>query len=130
MEGTLQSKKVVRFAIVGGLSTLLNYGGFYCLLTFLGLHYLYASSFGFIVGVLFGYFLNKYWSFEYNGGGRFLFIKYFCVYLFSLGTCLLFLYFTVSALGLNPVLMNLFSIALSTVMNFINLRLWVFKTTT
>lgn len=130
MVGILQNKKVVRFAIVGGLSTLLNYGVFYCLFTFVGLHYMLASSSGFIVGVFLGYFLNRHWSFEYEGRGRFLFVKYFCVYLFSLGVCLLFLYFTVDALRLNPKLMNLLSIVISTVMNFINLRLWVFKTTT
>lgn len=120
-------QQFLKFIVIGVLSTIVNYSVFYILYEFLTLHYIAASALGFISGVIFGYELNKNWTFAVQKESSRYFYTYFLVYLFSLVLGLMFLEFLVSGLGIIPELANFLTIGLTTCTNFVGIKFWVFK---
>lgn len=121
-------KQFVRFIIIGVFSTVVNYLAFYLLFHQASFNYMLASAFGFILGVVVGYSLNKYWTFEVGRDAQDQFVyKYGAVYLASLLLGLLFLKFLVGSLDLPPDFANFVTIGLTTCTNFIGVKYFVFK---
>jgi len=121
------SRQFLRFIVVGLLSTIVNYGLFYGLLSG-GLHYQLASALGFLAGVGIGYPLNKKWTYDHKEeAGKKLKAKYLAVYMASLGLSLAFLYLTVDLWGIDARLANLLAIGLTTMTNFIGTKFLVFR---
>ncbi len=117
----------LRFIAVGLLSTTINYGIFSLLYGLFGFYYLIASFFGFISGVMIGYPINKYWTFGIiEQDNKISLLKYISVYICSLILGQMFLYFFVEYLGFAILLANFFMICITTVTNFIGIKLWVF----
>jgi len=74
-----------KFILVGGISTLLNYGVFLLLFSNFKINYLIASAVGYISGTLLGFSLNKYFTYKkINTRYQMELIKYFIVYTISL----------------------------------------------
>lgn len=125
--GRSVQSEIFRFLIVGCLSTLLNYVVF-LLSYWLGFFYLTASAIGFISGVVLGYFLNKNWTYAVKRASTpGLVIRYLLVYSFSLLAGLAFINILVGELGLSPLAGNILSICLTTFLNLIGTRFFVFK---
>ena len=120
--------KILRFAIVGGLSTLINYGSFAFLYKIIGLYYLLSSIIGYILGLLTGYALNKNWTFiaQVDENKSYL-LGYFIVYIASLILSQLLLLLLVEKIGIVPLVANIFAIMLSTILNFLGANFFVFK---
>ena len=116
-----------KFIIIGLLSTLLNYSIFYVLYILTPLNYLLASCLGFISGVLFGYSLNKDWTFSVEDNRSDYFFKYLGIYLFSLITGISLLNFTVEIAKIKPEIANAIIIIYTSCVNFIGSKFWVFK---
>lgn len=119
-------KQFLRFILIGGFSTLVNYAIFYTLYQVFHLHYLTASSLGFLTGVLAGYTFNKNWTFESKTPPKHTWVKYLGLYLVSLMLGLGFLKGLVM-LGIPPLIANVLMIGLTTCTNFIGTKVWVFK---
>lgn len=125
----LQSE-IIKFLIVGGLSTIVNYVVFISLHVFLTWHYILSSACGYGIGLLFGYFLNRRWTFTLRSSqlARACELLLYCgIYLSSLGLSLMFLYWLVDTLSLQTWLANLLVIMQTTITNFLGLRLVVFR---
>jgi len=117
-----------KFIIVGAVSTLVNYLMFYILLEFLKINYLISSAFGFLFGMVIGYFLNRKWTFQMETKTTNAeIIKYFFVYAFSLILSLIFLKIAVDAFKINAKIANFFALILTTFTNFIGIKMTVFK---
>ena len=117
-----------KFIVVGVGSTLVNYLIFYTLLEFLKINYLISSAFGFLFGMMIGYFLNRKWTFQMETKTTNAeIIKYFFVYAFSLILSLIFLKITVDAFKINTKIANFFALILTTFTNFIGIKMTVFK---
>jgi putative flippase GtrA len=75
----------IKFLLVGGAATILNYSVFLALYEFFDVHYLISSGTGYISGVVFGFYFNKIFTFEsgsdnyYEEGAA-----YFAIYTASL----------------------------------------------
>lgn len=139
------NKQFVKFAIVGAFATIVNYSIFYWILKFyfksfstppqiiiteniILKDYIIASGIGFISGIFAGFFLNKYWTFRAErGGSKKQFVKYFGVYGISLFLSLLFLDLVVKKGGLDPVIGNILAIGVTTMINFVGVKFFVFK---
>jgi len=122
------SKKFLKFVVVGGMSTIINYILFYLLFSNNLINYLAASAFGYVLGVFVGYFFNKYWTFQYLSKNHSKdLILYNLVYLTSMILGLLFLNFQVEFLIFNPLFANLVTIAFTTVSNFVGIKFLVFN---
>lgn len=122
--------QVMKFLVVGTCGTLINYSFFYLLYTWFTVYYLLASIIGYVMGVLFGYILNRNWSFAQHQGNQPSRLKefssYVSVYLLSLLISSLALVAGVRGLHLDPRLANVLTIFISTVCNFIGLKFFVF----
>lgn len=118
----------IRFAVVGSISTVINYSIFFFLFQFAEIHYLLASAIGFVVGIFVSYFLNRAFTFKSsteNKGREFL--SYLCVCLVSLGLSIFTLRIAVSFFMINPLLSNVFAICVSTFSNFFGAKSFVFR---
>jgi len=122
------SAEFPRFLVVGGASTALNYAIFFLLLRFFGVFYPLASALGYGAALLVGYCANRTWTFDHKKkhSSR-LFASYLLVYGFSLSISLGFLVVLVDILGVSPEWGNLVALGISTILNFLGLRLFVFS---
>ena len=120
-------RQALTFAVVGGISTVINYALFYLLLSF-GTNYLLSSASGYILGVLVGFVLNRNFTFiTAKGKYRSFIASYMAVYAVSLVLGLTFLSGLVMV-GVPVLIANVLNIGLTTITNFIGLKLFVFET--
>ncbi len=121
--------RFIKFLIVGGTCTIINYAIFFVLLNYFGVQYLLSSAIGYTSGLVIGYFINKFWTYqvEKDSQEKFMF-KYLLVYSASLAGSTVFLKILVDLLNFNPTLANIFAIGLSTITNFVGTNFLVFKT--
>ena len=117
-----------KFLIIGVLSTLINYSTFIFLYFIILLHYQVSFVIGYISGIIVGYLFNRSWSFQFNKSSYTHDIwKYLTVYVLSLwfgSTCLGLL---VKIIGITPALANLLTLLVTTFINYIGVRFWVFR---
>lgn len=119
--------QIVRFLVVGGISTLVNYLVFLTVIHFDRSFYLFASCSGYLSGVLVGFVANKNWTFEAGDGNDKYLVKYIMIYTLSLLLSLGVLQVLVGTLGVWPELANIITIGISTVTNFVGTKLYVFR---
>ena len=120
-------KQLKKFIVIGALSTLINYGIFFLLYRAAHLNYSIAAAIGFISGLLFGYIYNRSWTFEAVSEKKsWEIILYASVYIFSLILNVALLNILVSAGHINPLLANLFALAVVFCSNFFGLKYLVF----
>jgi putative flippase GtrA len=120
--------RFLKFLFVGGLFTILNYAIFYILFRFFGVHYIIASAIGYITGLVLGYFVNKLWTYQVSKDSEESYaFMYLLVYMVSLAAGSFFLKVLVDYLHINELISNIFSIGLSTIMNFLGTNFLVFK---
>jgi dolichol-phosphate mannosyltransferase len=60
----LRWQQFFKFCVVGTTGAIIDIGGLYILVEFLGVHYLIAATISFTVAVINNYFLNKHWTFK------------------------------------------------------------------
>lgn len=121
------STQVFRFIVVGLVCTLINYGVFYLLFALLGVNYLLSSASGFIAGVVFGYPINRLWTFEVSKAENSSLLKYFIVYLISLAISLLLMAVFVQNFGIGAQIANVICILVTTCTNFLGIKFTVFN---
>ncbi len=122
------SKQATKFFVIGVLSTAVNYGIFFILLQLFHFYYVIAAIAGYVSGLMIGFVLNRSWTFQsletrvtreallYGG-----------IYFFSLVMSMLFLRLLVSAFGFDPRFANVCAIGLSTIINFLGCKFFVFR---
>lgn len=120
-------QQIIRFLIVGGVSTLLNYFVFIAILYLDRSLYMFASCSGYMAGVLLGFYANRNWTFGSGDSQEKFLFRYIQVYSLSLLLSLGILYILVDILGVWPEAANLIVIVFSTVSNFIGTKLYVFR---
>ena len=116
--------KITRFFIVGASNTLLVYL-LYVALIKLGLDYKLALFFDYLVGILLGYLLNRYWTFSGNKHSL-SFIKYIVLYIVVFLLNFLILILSVDFLLLDPIYSQFFIIGIISLVSFAVQNTWVF----
>ena len=121
-------QRIIKFSIVGGSSTILNYSIFYILHIAIGLHYIFSSSFGYMIGLLGGYFFNKYWTFskKVNLKSTYL-IKYIFAQIGGLILCQISLFLLVNSFKTNTLIANFLSLGIASIFSFLLIDLFVFN---
>ena len=117
--------KITRFFIVGASNTLLVYL-LYVALIKLGLDYKLALFFDYLFGILFGYFLNRYWTFSSNKH-RLSFIKYVLLYIVVFILNIFFLILLVDLFLLDPIYSQFFIVLVISLVSFLVQDTWVFS---
>ena len=121
------SKQFIKFICVGVACTVINYFSFFLLLNFFYTNFFLASASGYLIGLLFGYFFNRVWTFHADEDFLIQKIKYLSTYIFSLIIGLLALNVLVKKLNLEPEIANIYVILVTTILNFLGTKVWVFK---
>lgn len=116
-----------KFIAIGILSTCLNYLVFYTLLKHIHVNYISSSVIGYLTGLIFGFFLNNFWTFKAKQIILKQTIGYLFIYLLSLGLSVVFLWASVTKLHLDAFFMNIISIAISTISNFLGLKYFIYQ---
>lgn len=126
--------EVFRFAVVGVVSTIVNY-----VVNFVFIYYNYsahlASGVGYLSGVLVGFPLNKLWSFQAEKKFNLMeFLKYMGLYVITLGVNIILSGLSYDLFNdrfTDPMLAKIWYylpvIVITTVLNFIGCKLLVFK---
>lgn len=117
----------IRFLIVGGVSTAVNYTVFFILLG-LSMRYQWASACGFMVGVVVGLPLNKVWTYRDSSSmTASVFYSYIAVYLTSLIINVAAITMLVDRMHIEPPIANFVTIIITTMTNFLGTKFWVFR---
>lgn len=125
---TFLSRNFFKFTAVGGLSTILNYSLFFLGYRHFGIAYVPAAAIGYIAGVLLGFTLNKYWTFQSESRRHLRDIAaYALVYTVSLVLGLGILHSLVRFLDMEPLVANILTIGITTMMNFLGTKFFVFR---
>jgi putative flippase GtrA len=115
-----------RFLVVGGISTVINYGVFWLLLK--QNNYQMASAAGFMTGLIVGFFLNKNWTFQYPGPTTIRIVAtYISTYVLSLVLSLVLLSCLVHYFGMMAIYANIVCIVFTTCTNYAGIKLLVFQ---
>ncbi|MDO9047808.1 MAG: glycosyltransferase [Methylobacter sp.] len=119
---------LMRFILVGIANTLLGLSTIYFAMYFLQLEIVHANAFGYSVGILLGFALNKTWTFSSRDRVVSSFLRYLLVlavaYVANLATVL----FTNSHFDLNPYIAQALGIIPYTVIGFLGSRYFAFRT--
>lgn len=116
---------LIKFIIVGLLSTLVNFAVFSLSIT-VGILYFLAMPIGFMAGTLVSFFVNKVWTFEYTGTESRI-KMHFALYTFSLLIGTLSIIFLVEIMLLSEKISFYLTLILTAATNFIGSKFWVFK---
>lgn len=120
----------IKFAIVGGLGTVLDYTTYLVFTRVLGVWYIFASLAAFIVGLTNNFLLNKFWTFrkvKVSGGAGKQFAQYTLVSLVGISIHTGIMFLLVEGLKLNDVVARLIATGVVLVWNYIANKLWTFK---
>jgi putative flippase GtrA len=122
-------RQICRFLVIGAISTCVSYLVFILLFRVFDVHYILSSALGFFAGILFGYPANRRWTFGVSKSEKKAasVYKYFSTYIFSLFVGMILLRITVEWFLVMPELANVLVICVTTLMNFLGTKLWVFK---
>ena len=124
------SRYLPRFLVVGLTSTALNYIVAMVLFYLLNIWITLSTIIGYLAGLSLGFYLNKTWTFEDTSKNNFkLILKYFFVYGISLFFAVLTVNFTIIIFNLPEYIAVIMSIIVSTILNYLGLRNWVFSET-
>jgi putative flippase GtrA len=116
----------LKFVIVGGTNTAITYG-IYLLLLSGGLHHQWALAGDYALGIVYGYLLNRYWTFRSQGKPANSIAKYCLTYggMWAINFVLLMLFVDMfkwrSDLGQIP------AMGISVIAVYFLQRSWVFK---
>ncbi len=117
-----------RFLIVGVASTCVNYGTYMLVYLIAMMSYELAFIIGFLSGTSCGYLLNRAWTFQVKlGDHRRDVWRYLTVYITSLLIGLTCVRWVVNGLGVDPIAANLGAILVTTCINYVGIRFWVFR---
>lgn len=117
----------IKFIIVGFASTIINFLIFYVCSDFLKFNPKISYSSGYLSGVLFGFVLNKFWSFGHKDKVTgLLILKYLLVYFISFLLGLLLFGLLLKTTILNEKNIEIIVIALNAAVNYLGLKLFIF----
>ena len=120
--------RLIRFTLIGGINTAVDYGVFFLLHTLLSVGSLIAQVISFSSGVICSYFLNRHFTFKaQNKMTTSEVIKFVILNLIAMGSSVLVVWICETYLGISPYIAKLASMLVSFTINYIGNRFFIFK---
>ncbi|EJR73155.1 hypothetical protein IK7_05827 [Bacillus cereus VD156] len=119
-------KKFLKFSLIGILNTFITIISYIALVK-VGINYLTANCFAYLIGVINSYYWNKNWVFEFKNKEISLFLKFLIVNIIVLTFNTINLFILVDKLFINKFISQLVSISVGMIMNFFLNKLWTFN---
>ena len=119
--------QLLKFCAVGASGYAVNLAVFWICVELVGLHYLLAATFAFVVAVTNNFWWNRHWTFKARGGAaRFQAPRFFAVSILAFLVAAAVLELLVSVAGLPEVAAQAIAIVVATPLNFIGNKMWSF----
>lgn len=115
----------IKFLGIGILNTIVGYGSFFILVTYL--NYQVALLCAHLIGVTNSFFWNKLWVFKTKNISVIEFLRFNVVYAFVYVTNAVALYISVEILKIDPRPAQLVLLPVVTLISFFGQKLWTFK---
>ncbi len=115
----------IKFSVIGVINTAFNYLC-YSSLVLLGLHYFFANTVAWVLGILLSYFLNSRFVFK-SSPNRAAVIKTYIVYGISYAVTMLGLAFFIDFLHVSEFIAPLIMLLFSVPFNFLAMKFWAMK---
>ena len=124
-------KELILYVFFGGLTTLVNWGGYWLLADLFHVPYLWATAIAQIVSILFAYVTNRIWVFESKAKGVaavfWEMVRFFGCRGASFVLDLLCMRVGVGALHINDKVMKLLSNVIVIIVNYVFNKVFVFR---
>ena len=123
-------QQILKFGIVGGSATLIDYGLLIFCTEVLEINYLISSAIGFSVSVIFNYILSVHWVFDTKGnpyGQKQQFAVFIILSLIGLGLTELLMWLGTDVLGIYYLLTKIGATGIVMVYNFVTRKLLLEK---
>ncbi len=119
--------RIIKYAMVGVVNTLIDWGVYFVMTTFLSADPVLANVVGYATGTLASFMGNKFFTFKAkNTKTGVEFLKFIVVNLLSLGASTLALSLLISSLEINKYIAKIISSFVSMAINYIGSRFFVF----
>ena len=119
--------QLAKFCAVGGSGYVVNLAVFALCVEGFGAHHLVAATAAFAVAVVNNFWWNRHWTFDARGGrAGFQAPRFFAVSIVAFLVAATILEVLVSVAGMNELLAQAISIAVSTPLNFVGNKIWSF----
>lgn len=127
----LKYKELILYVFFGGLTTVVNWGGYWLLADLCHVPYLWATAIAQIAAILFAYITNRIWVFESKAKGFsaifWEMVRFFGCRAFSFVLDLLCMRVGVGTLKINDKVMKLLSNIVVIIVNYVFSKLIVFR---
>lgn len=125
----LHARQFVKFVLVGGMTTVINFLIYGILLLGFDVHYLPAATIAFIVATLNSYTFNRRWTFRAGAHRNSRLVKFAIVQLFGLAINLAVLAFLVEHVGFedHKLLAQVISNGFVVLSNYTGNKFWTFR---
>ncbi|MBI4407875.1 MAG: GtrA family protein [Candidatus Kerfeldbacteria bacterium] len=126
----MMMRQALKFIVVGGISTVVNYTVFFLSYHYGQINYLVASAIGYVIGLSLSYLLNASWTFRQQSTPHLIgnqTVRFITIYVCSLVMSLGLIYLLVHWLGMDPRVANIIAISQTTITNFLGCKYYVFK---
>ena len=118
-----------KFALVGGIGTLVNLAVLYLLTEYARIYYIFSAVVAFFVAVTCNFILNKLWTFgeSLHSDLPKKYSRFVLVGTAALSVNICFLYILTEFFGIHYFLSQVISIGLALMINFIGNKIWTFR---
>ena len=116
-------QQIVKFGLVGGLATVIDYGLLIFCTEVLDINYLISSAIGFSVSVIFNYALSVHWVFDTKGnqyGEKQQFAVFIVLSLIGLGLTEVLMWFGTDILGIYYLITKIGATGIVMIYNFVS----------
>ncbi|MBI2629913.1 glycosyltransferase family 2 protein [Candidatus Pacearchaeota archaeon] len=122
-------KEFFKFAIVGGIGTLVNVVILYLLTEKAGIYYIISAIFSFVIAMTSNFILNKIWTFEESIKSETAkkYLQFGLVSTTALLINLIFLYLFTEIFGVYYIISQILAIGMALIINFLGNKIWIFN---
>ena len=117
--------EIFRFLVVGFSSVAIDAAVYTYILTWADIDV--SKAFGFIDGSIFGYLLNRAWTFESKAPILASGVSFSALYSLTFLANVSLNHFAIHQLSMPPILAFLIATSASTILNFLGMKFWVFR---
>ncbi len=116
----------IKFGLVGVSNTVISLAVYY-LLVYLGVHYIVANIFGFIISVLNAYYWNSKFVFKSDNSKKTILFRTYVAYLITFIISNGLLYIQVDKMGISKYIAPIICLLVTIPLNFIINKFWTYK---
>lgn len=123
----IQVGQKLRFILVGGLNTIIGFLSYFLFLYIFEVNYTLSLFISHVIGVINSYFWNKNYTFNVKKGSKGMILKFIFLYFSTFLINYAILTLLVEIVKINPIISQLVSLTITTIVSFIGQKYWSFK---